>query len=72
MDMKKNDKRFKLRYSKAAQVLIENITEDFPIESFEKWVSKNMFVVGDGYITAYLAARKKLKQNVISKVTNKQ
>jgi hypothetical protein len=69
MDLKKNDDRFKLKYSKQAIALLESLDESFDVEAFETWVAKNLFVVGDGYITAYLVAKKNLTHNVIDKIT---
>lgn len=65
MDLKKHDARFRLKYSKQAVALLENLDDDFSVEAFERWVEKNMFVVGDGYVTAYLVQKKKLNDNIL-------
>lgn len=47
-------KRMRLPWSTQAIAMLAGLSEDFPIEDFERWVMSTKFIVGGGYITEFL------------------
>jgi len=71
MDLKEVEKRTRLRWGRQATIILQQLPDDFPIEAFEDWVEKNMFVVGGSYLITFLEERAKIVGNDIKTLIGK-
>lgn len=68
MSIAQKAKESKIKYSAQAISLLEQMSDEFDIEEFERWVQDKMFVVGSMYIVDYLTFRKIQKEKTNQKL----
>lgn len=67
MSIVQKAKDSKIKYSAQAIALLEQMSDEFDLEEFERWVQDKMFVVGSMYIVDYLTFRKMQKEKANQK-----
>lgn len=53
------------KYSEQARILLACMPDDFPLEKFEEWVAREVFVIGANYVPAFLEAQVKAKASIL-------
>lgn len=57
----------KEQYSSQSKLYLEALKDDFPLEEFEAYVRKEIFIIGTSYITQFLEHKEKQKIKELSK-----